>query len=231
MNCILFSADRRPWIVYRVYWLAVTGAVSEVKNMKKAKAKTEKIAVLGLFSALICVISFLPIKTLGLEITLSMVPVAVGACLYGPAAGAILGGVFGAVSFIQCFGYSFFGSTLLGVNFLYTFLVCFPTRILAGWLAGMVVKATQKIGKNGLVSMTIGSIIAPIFNTLFFMSTLCLFFYNTDEIQKYATILGSNNVVSFIVLFVGFNGLIEIIAGFILALPISKALSRFIRNG
>ena len=41
-------------------------------------------------------------KDSGLEITLIVIPVAVGAVTLGPAAGAILGGVFGITSFIQC---------------------------------------------------------------------------------------------------------------------------------
>ncbi|MEE0929280.1 MAG: ECF transporter S component [Acutalibacteraceae bacterium] len=197
--------------------------------MKKTNTqKTKRLAVLGLFTALVCVISFLPVRTLGLEITLSMVPVAVGACLYGPSAGAILGGVFGVVSFIQCFGYSPFGAALLGMNPFYTFMVCVPTRILAGWLAGLAVKAVGKLSKNNIWSMAVGSVLAPVFNTLFFMSTLCAFFYGTEYIQGFASLLGSTNVVTFILLFVGINGLVEIIAGFILALPLAKALSKAI---
>ena len=197
--------------------------------MKKTNTqKTKRLAVLGLFTALVCVISFLPVRTLGLEITLSMVPVAVGACLYGPSAGAILGGVFGVVSFIQCFGYSPFGAALLGMNPLYTFMVCVPTRILAGWLAGLAAKAVGKLSKNNIWSMAVGSGLAPVFNTLFFMSTLSAFFYGTEYIQGFASLLGSTNVVTFILLFVGINGLVEIIAGFILALPLAKALSKAI---
>ena len=74
--------------------------------MSNTSARIRKLAVNGLLSAVICIISFLPIRTLGLEITLSMVPVAIGASLYGAGTGAVLGGVFGLVSFIQCFGYS-----------------------------------------------------------------------------------------------------------------------------
>jgi uncharacterized membrane protein len=194
--------------------------------MKKVNKNTQKVAVLGLFSALICIVSFLPIRTLGLEITLSMVPVALGACLYGPSAGAVLGGVFGTISFLQCFGYSPFGAALLGMNLFYTLMVCIPTRILAGWLAGLAASGVRKLCKSDFVSMATGSVLAPVFNTLFFMSALCLFFYNTEFIQGFANTLGSGNVFAFILLFVGINGLVEIIAGFVVALPLAKALSK-----
>ena len=116
--------------------------------MSNTSARIRKLAVNGLLSAVICIISFLPIRTLGLEITLSMVPVAIGASLYGAGTGAVLGGVFGLVSFIQCFGYSPFGAALLGMNMIYTAIICIPTRMLAGFLAGLAAKAVAKITKK-----------------------------------------------------------------------------------
>lgn len=190
------------------------------------------LAVNGLLAAVICIVSFMPLRTLGLEITFSMVPVAIGACLYGPASGALLGGVFGIVSFIQCFGYSPFGATLLGMNFFYTLIICIPTRILAGWLAGLAARGVKKLlkkDKTNLAALSAGSILAPVLNTVFFMSAICIFFYSTDYIQSFADLLGSNNVFTFVLLFVGINGLVEIIAGFIIALPVSKALSKAIK--
>ena len=194
--------------------------------------KIRQLAVNGLLSAVICIISFLPISTLGLEITLSMVPVAIGASLYGAGTGAVLGGVFGLVSFIQCFGYSPFGATLLGMNIVYTALICIPTRMLAGFLAGLVAKAVSKATKkdSGVMALAAGSVLAPVFNTLFFMSTLCLFFYNTEYIKGFANLLGSANVFTFVLLFVGINGLVEILAGSLIALPLSKALAKALKK-
>ena len=104
--------------------------------MEKKKFNVAKLTVMAILSAIVAVISFIPLKTMGLEITFSMVPIAVGAALYGPVAGLILGGVFGTVSFLQCFGYSAFGALLLAENPFFTFLVCIPTRILAGFFRG-----------------------------------------------------------------------------------------------
>ena len=85
------------------------------------------------------------IKTAGLEITIFLVPVIVGAIVMGPGAGAFLGGVFGCISFWECFGKSWFGTMLLGISPVLTFLVCVPTRILAGWLCGLAFKALHKL--------------------------------------------------------------------------------------
>ncbi len=191
--------------------------------MKNKKISTQLITVTGVLSALIIIVSFLPLKTLGLEITFSMVPVAIGAILYGPAAGGILGGVFGIVSFLQCFGYSPFGATLLGISPVKTFLVCVPTRILAGLITGLVFNLL-KDKKN--LSYLIASITAPVLNTLFFMSALILAFYNTKFIQGFVSALNATNPFMFVILFVGFNGLVEIISGFVICFPVSKALSR-----
>ena len=109
--------------------------------MTKSKFSTKYLVEMALLVAIILLMAFTPIgyiKTAGLEITLIVIPVAVGAVTLGPAAGAILGGVFGITSFIQCFGMSAFGTLLLGVNPVFTFLVCVPTRILDGWLTGLI---------------------------------------------------------------------------------------------
>ena len=195
--------------------------------MSNTKKHITLIAVGGLLAALVCIVSFFPIKTLGLEITLSMVPVAIGAALYGPLMGALLGGVFGVISFLQCLGFSPFGAVLLSIDPVKTALVCIPTRILAGLLAGLAVWAIRKVVKKkyGVLPLAVGCIIAPILNTVFFMSTLCLFFFGTEFIQGFVATLGAGGVFSFIILFVGINGLVEILCGFLLALPLAKALS------
>lgn len=98
--------------------------------MKNKTFSTKYLVELALLVAIVLLMAFTPIgyiKTFGLEITLIVVPVAVGAVTLGPLAGAILGGVFGVTSFIQCFGMSAFGAILLGVNPFFTFLVCVPT--------------------------------------------------------------------------------------------------------
>lgn len=65
----------------------------------------------------------------------------------------------------------------------------------------------------------------PFLNTLFFMSTLVLIFYHTDYIQGFVTSLGVSNPFTFVLAFVGAQGLIEAVVCFILAGAISRALS------
>lgn len=197
--------------------------------MSTKQEKIKKLTVLSVLGALIAVVSFLPLKTLGLEITFSMIPVAIGAILYGPSGGAILGGVFGAVSFLQCLGYSPFGAALLGINPLLTLIVCLPTRILAGFLAGVICKVLRKAVKSDIPALLSASLAAPLFNTLFFMTALVLCFYNTDLIKGLVEQLGATNPFTFVIMFVGINGLVEIICGFVVAFPCAKALSKYLK--
>lgn len=151
-------------------------------------------------------------KTFGLELTILQIPVILGAIILGPSAGAILGGAFGLLSFWECFGKSQFGATLLGINPFLTFLVCVPTRILMGWLCALIFRAMDRklAGTKGdFASYVVASLSGALLNTLFFMTTLCLCFYHTEYIQGFASALGAGNVLLFIVLFVGVQGLVE----------------------
>ena len=164
------------------------------------------------------------IKTAGLEITIMLVPVIVGAIVMGPAAGALLGGVFGLISFWECFGKSSFGVVLMGINPFLTFLVCVPTRILAGWICGLVFKGLSKLDKSNLWSFGAAGLCGALSNTALFMSTLCLGFDRTDFIQGFVEALGSANPFLFIIAFVGINGLVEAIVCFFTGAVIAKAV-------
>lgn len=196
--------------------------------MKKInQSKTSKMVQLALLTAIILLMSFTPIgyiRTPGLEITLIVVPVAVGAIILGPTAGAILGGVFGLTSFIQCFGWSPFGAALLSINPAATFIVCLIPRVLMGWFTGLIFTAIKKIDKTRSISYAVASLAGPLLNTVLFMGTLVLFFYQSDYIQGFATALETKNVITFILAFVGINGLIEAGVCFVLGTAVSKTV-------
>jgi uncharacterized membrane protein len=204
----------------------------EEETMTQKKFSTKYLVEMALLVAIILIMAFTPIgyiRTAGLEITLIVVPVAVGAVTLGPAAGAILGGVFGITSFIQCFGMSPFGAALLGINGFLTFLVCVPTRILMGWLTGLIYKGLRKTKLPSGASVTISNLCCPLLNTTFFMGMLVLGFYNTEYIQSFVSALGAKNALLFILAFVGVNGLIEAIVCFIVGTAISAALKKALK--
>ena len=201
--------------------------------MEKKKFSTTKFVEMALLVAIILLMAFTSIgyiKTFGLEITLIVVPVTVGAITLGPAAGAVLGAVFGITSFIQCFGMSAFGAMLLSINPAGTFVVCVAARILMGFLTGLIYQGLKKVQPIRKISVFLASLIGPFLNTFFFMTTLVLFFYNTEYIQGIVTSLGAKNALAFVVAFVGVNGLVEAIVCFILGSAVSKALQMALKN-
>lgn len=192
--------------------------------MTEKSFKIRRLAVMGILAALIIVVSFLPIRIGIVEITLSMIPVAIGASLYGTYAGAFLGAVFGTVSFLQCFGYSPFGAALLSISAPLTILMCIPTRILAGTLAGLISDLFKKANHKNFAIIS-ASVIAPILNTVFFTGVLLLGFWQTDYIQGFAQTFKTPAPLAFAAAFVGLNGIIEIIVGIVVAIPAAKAIS------
>lgn len=195
--------------------------------MESKKFSTKQFVEMALLTAVILLLAFTPIgyiRTFGLEITLIVVPVTVGAVTLGPAAGAVLGAVFGITSFIQCFGMSPFGAVLLGINPFATFVVCVVSRILMGWLTGVIYQALKNVRQIKKAAVVIANLIGPFLNTCFFMGTLVLCFYHTEYIQGLAQSMKVSNVFAFIVAFVGVNGLIEAAVCFVVGSAISKAL-------
>lgn len=184
---------------------------------------------LALLSAIVWLMAFTPIgylRTAGLEITFILIPVIVGGIVLGPAAGTILGLQFGITSFIQCFGISSFGSTLLSINPFLTFLVCIVPRTLMGFLVGVIFRALQRADKSpaGILSFSVSSLSGALLNTIFFTSLLVVFFWNTEYIQSICSTLNATNILLFVILFVVDNGAVEAAVCFVLGTAISKAL-------
>ncbi len=192
------------------------------------KEQIFKITLTAVLTALTVVIAFLPIKTLGLEITLTVIPIAIGAIIGGKYVGLFLGGAFGVTSFLQCLGYSPFGLVLFQMNPYLTFLVCVPTRMLAGFLTGYIYELIVKLNKKEIANI-VACVMMPILNTLFFMSVLVIGFYNTEYIQGIVNALNAANAFHFVILFVGINGLVEIIVGILVSFPTVKALQHSLR--
>ncbi|ASS37727.1 ECF transporter S component [Mogibacterium pumilum] len=154
-------------------------------------------------------------------------PIAIGAILMGPLAGAILGGVFGIASFMDAIsGASVMGGVLFQVAPFKTFVLCVITRVLMGACAGIIFKAINKVLKDRTIAYSIGAISAPILNTIFFMGFLVIAFYDTDYIQKLAHTIGATNPLTFVITLVGLQGLIEAATCCVLGTIVSKALAK-----
>ncbi len=189
--------------------------------------KTLYMVEMALLISIIILMAFTPLgylRTPGVEITFIMIPVVIGSVLLGPKAGMILGGVFGITSFIQCFGMSPFGATLLSINPILTFLTCMIPRLLMGYFSGMAYRLLKK-SDNNLVPFGAASLTGPLTNTLFFVGMVIVLFGNTDYIMG---MRGGMNVLAFFAAFVGMNGLIEAVVSFLVSTAILTALKKYI---
>ena len=160
--------------------------------------------------AIIILMSFTPIGYLKIgiiSISLITIPVAIGGISVGTYSGILLGLTFGVTSYIQCFGMDSFGSALNNINPIYTFILCIPTRLLAGLLCSLVFKALHK--KLKAASYYISAFCMALFNTVLFLSVLIIFFSRTTFMQ---TLMGSGGILGFISMIVGINGIIEMVA-------------------
>lgn len=201
------------------------------KTVSKKKGMNVKdLTTLGLLTGILLVMSFTPLgyfHTFGLDISLMMIPVGIGAMLMGPKAGAWLGFIFGATSFYQALtGASPFSAMLFNISPVNTFLLCIPTRMLMGFLTGVIFLIVSKVDKKKTACFFVGGFFAAFLNTLFFMSTLVLLFWNTEYIQGFNQAFGNVNPFLFVVLFVGVNGALEMPASCLAGGVVAKAVSR-----
>ena len=206
------------------------GVITMSTPAKNGIMSTRTLVQLALLTAIIAVMSFTPVgylKTPLIEISFIPIPMVVGAILLGPAAGAFLGGVFWITSFIQCFGMSQFGATLLAIDPLLTFILCFFPRLLAGLCCGFLFRALDRRDKtkHRLLSYSVGALSGALFNTVFFVGTLILLFGRTDYIRSIG-----DTVPKLIAAIVGLNGVIEAVVCMIVGAAVSKALNQALRK-
>jgi len=191
------------------------------------KNKTVTLTETAVLIAIILLMAFTSIGYLRigpLSLSLITIPVAVGAVIISPAAGALLGLVFGITSFIQCFTGDPFGAALLTINPFLTFLVCIPTRTLAGFLSGLLFRGIRK--KFHAPAYYIGSFAMAFFNTAFFMTILVVCFWNAPVVQNWSQSLGVLNPLVFILASVSVNAVIEWAATAVIGGSVGLALSK-----
>lgn len=203
--------------------------MSKVRKNSNHK-RIVNLTITAVLTAVIVVMSFTPIgylKVGPLELTLIMIPVIIGAVTQGALTGAFLGAVFGITSFIQCFTGSALGAILVSKSIPKTFIVCFASRLLAGFLCGLIFNLCAKRDKKQNISFLIAGISGSLFNTLFFLGSLALLFMNTTFTPEQAATLGGLDSVlnTVIAIAAGINAPVELIACAILGTAIGKAVS------
>lgn len=200
--------------------------------MKKG-FKPRELTLLGLLTALLLVMAFTPLGYLPigpLSATLNMIPVAIGAIALGPVGGAVLGGVFGLTSFLQCVGVggtSAMGVILFGISPIRAFIQRFVPRVLVGVIVAYVYRFLKKAFGNKAAGRSAASFItgfcAAFFNTVLFMGSLVLLFSTTEYMQD---LISGRNVILWVCSFVGVNAVFEMAVSTLLTGVIATALDR-----
>lgn len=107
---------------------------------------------------------------LGTPISLTLIPIALGAMLMGPWAGFALGLIYGLVVFITYGAMGMdplFTAILFANNPIETFLICTLKTSLAGLGSGLIYKLLR--AKRPLLSTVISSAVVPVINTGIFI--------------------------------------------------------------
>lgn len=156
--------------------------------MNKAKSNNlRKLIYIAIFTALVVVVQFIPIRFGPFELALSVPIIVIGAALLGPAAGTWLGFVFGAVVLALPGTAASLSFSLVG-----TLL----TVLLKGTLAGLVAALIYRLLKNGnpYVACLVSAVAATLVNTGVFIAG-SLIFFETGIAELFTLILLTNVVV------------------------------------
>ncbi len=196
----------------------------------KTNQKILRMVELALLAAIIVVLQQIVIPLPGgLTLSLVLIPIVVGAVLFGPAAGAILGGVFGiVVTFLVMTARAGELSTMMWVaNPAVTALICILKGVAAGWCAGLVARAFQK---REFVGIVLAAAVAPIVNTGIFLLGMLTVFRGVMMTFAENIGMGGTGVVYFaVVVLVGINFVIEFAANLILS-PTIAAIVKAVRK-
>jgi uncharacterized membrane protein len=209
---------------------------SEVKNAAAGgrKVDVKSMTELALLIAVVLLMAFTPlgyIKTPVLDVTLITIPVAVGAIFLGPKAGAACGLAFGLTSFYTALtAPSAMVAAFMAVNPACVAVLCIVPRILEGLLCGLVFKGLRNLLKKNPLAYYIAGICCPVFNTILFMGTLVLLFYNCDYVVNLRESLGVYNPFTFIIAAVGVQALIEAVVCGLVSGFITQQLSRILKR-
>lgn len=179
--------------------------------------KTKTIVGVGLLTALVIVLQALAIGIrFGIfNITLVLIPIVVGAALYGYWAGAWLGFVFGVVVLMTDAG------AFLAVNIPGTIITCILKGACAGLVAGILYKALEQ--KNAILAVFVAAVAAPVVNTGLFLIGCRLFFY--DTIKGWAEASGFASAGAFMIGgLVGINFLVELVINLALSMTIVRII-------
>lgn len=150
----------------------------------KKKKKTLRIALLALFTAIIILQNFIPFLgyiPLGvLNLTIIHVTVIIAALLLGPKDGAIVGGVWGTITFIRAFVWP--TSPIAPIVFVNPLISILP-RILIGVVAGYAFIWAKKSFHSKIFAASLASVLGSLTNTFLVLGQIYLFYRGQSQVM------------------------------------------------
>ena len=184
--------------------------------MNKNKLDVRKLVYLGLLTAIVCVLTMIPIRIGNVfAITLVLTPIVVGVATCGIWAGAWLGFAFGLTVLI-----SGDAALFLQFNIPATIFVVLLKGTVAGLAAGGVYKLIERI--NRYAAIFAAAIVAPLVNTGIFFLGCEIFFFN--DIAAYYGLEAAEVTLFVITGFIGLNFIVEMAVNLIIAPTVCKIL-------
>ncbi|MBQ8636479.1 MAG: ECF transporter S component [Clostridia bacterium] len=184
---------------------------------------TKKLVITAMLTALVVILQFVSmnLRFSMFSITLTLVPIVLGAALCGVSSGAWLGFIFGVVVLLTGDANAF-----LAVNVPGTIITVLVKGTFCGLLAGLVYKAFARFNKY--IAVAAAALASPIANTGIFLIGCLVFFMPT--ITEWAASLGfGDNVGKYMIVgLVGINFIIELAINVVLTPVIVRLLN--IRN-
>lgn len=191
------------------------------------KANIYRLTGLGILTAIIIVLQvFTTFVHFGpFSITLALIPIVVGAAMYGIGAGAYLGAVFSVVVVIMsATGGDPGGFMVWSANPFMCAVLCMLKGTMAGLCAGAVYKALS--GKNKIVATVLAALVSPIVNTGIFIIGMLVFF--KDTLAAWA---GGSDLLTYIILgLTGVNFLVELGVNIVLSPIVVKIIDAVNKN-
>ncbi len=183
-------------------------------NESSSLKKTKVLVGMAIFTALVVVLQYMAgiIKIGPFSPSLVLIPMVIGAAVYGIKAGAWLGLVFGVVVLIGCVtGTDMGGNAMWVFNPTVTALICLGKGVAAGFLAGVAYGAISHV--DSLLATVVAAIVCPVVNTgLFCLGAVAVF---QPVLEQWA---GGADLVTYV-----FTGLIGI--NFLVEMAINVVLS------
>ena len=177
--------------------------------------KLKRMTGIALLMAMVVVMQFIsgmipPVG--GFSFSLVLIPIVLGAAMFGPGAGALLGAVFSIVVIINCItGADPGGQMVFQANPALCILVVMAKGVFAGLASGLVYKALK--GWKPYLAILLAAAICPVMNTGIFV--VCMMTFFKDVLSVWA---GGGEIIAYVL-----SGLV--VANFIPELIINLVFS------